>query len=369
MPDTLPFDKAALQEYLHGVFEAEVEIIEVRKLTGEGKSYKMKGFGYGNPLLVSVRVAGMPDHVVLHTVRPDKFGHERRSDRASNILLDYDTFNQLPRHVPCLGVGAFTDTGSLLSLSKTTEFFLVTHYAPGRLFAEDLKKLLEGAKLIPEDKTRVLALSDYLVQIHHHKHINPALYRRSIRDLFGHGEGIFGLTDSYPADFPAASPSRLRNIERRLIDWRWKLKDSHHRLCMVHGDFHPWNILFQKDNTFTVLDRSRGEWGEPADDISALSINFIFFSLQRYGALQGTFKVLYEIFWENYLQKTQDIELTRVIQPFYAWRALVLAHPTWYLDISVELRQHLFSFIENILAVDWFDPLKINHYLGATPDG
>ena len=35
----------------------------------------------------------------------------------------------------------------------------------------------------------------------------------------------------------------------------------------MHGDFHPWNLLFREGVEFSVLDRSRGEWGEPADDV------------------------------------------------------------------------------------------------------
>jgi hypothetical protein len=96
-----------------------------------------------------------------------------------------------------------------------------------------------------------------------------------------------------------------------------------------------------------------------------MSINFIFFSLQHYGALRGAYKELYDIFWGHYLENTQDVEITSVIQPFYAWRALVLANPTWYPHISYETRQHLFSFIENLLAEEWFDPQKINAYLGV----
>jgi hypothetical protein len=125
--------------------------------------------------------------------------------------------------------------------------------------------------------------------------------------------------------------------------------------------------LFQTDHEFVVLDRSRGAWGEPADDVSALSINFIFFSLQQQNSLRGVFRVLFDIFWENYLQHTQDIELGRVIQPFYAWRALVLAHPVWYPKLRDETRAQLFAFIENILAEDWFDPQAINHYLASKP--
>ncbi len=363
MQNSLPFDRSALENYLATVFNAPVEITEIRKLIHDKKEDKIKDFGYGSPLFVEIQSGGISDRLVIHTVRQDKFGHERRSDRAGNILLGYDTFNKLSRHVPCLGAGAFTGEGEIVSLANTTEFFLITRYTPGRLFAQDLKKLLDGAELIPEDKSRVLALADYLVQIHNQKYNSPMLYHRYIRDLFGHGEGIFGLTDSYPSHFSIAPPARLRAIERKLINWGWALKDRAYRLSQVHGDFHPWNVLFQKDGMFFVLDRSRGEWGEPADDVSAMSINFIFFSLQRFGALQGTFKVLFEIFWEYYLQNTQDVELVRVIQPFFAWRALVLAHPTWHPHISPETRQLLFNFIVNVLAEKWFDPQKINTYL------
>lgn len=365
MSDSFSVSTTALEEYLATLYETGVEVVEVRSLTSDKESRKIKEFGYGNPLLIEVQVGSEIEHLVLHTIRPEKFGHERRSDRAADVLLDYDTYNKIPQHVPSLGVGAFREDGKLISLAGSKEFFSISRYSSGRLFAQDLKKLLGGARLIQEDNSRVLALSDYLVQIHSQKHANPALYHRCIRDLLGHGEGVFGMNDSYPETFSIAPPSRLLEIEQRLVTWRWRLKDRSGRLSQVHGDFHPWNIIFQKDDSFFVLDRSRGEWGEPADDVSAMSINFIFFSLQRFGAFQGTFKVLFDVFWENYLQGTKDVEISSVIQPFYAWRALVLANPIWYPNLNKDTREKFFTFIENILAEDWFDPSKINQYLGV----
>src|SRR5438034_763714 len=58
----------------------------------------------------------------------------------------------------------------------------------------------------------------------------PAAYRRAIRDLLGHGEGIFGIIDAYPSDVPAASPDRLACIEAHCLDWRWRLKGKVERL-------------------------------------------------------------------------------------------------------------------------------------------
>ena len=99
----------------------------------------------------------------------------------------------------------------------------------------------------------------------------------------------------------------LKEIEQQCVDWRWRLKDRVHRLRQVHGDFHPWNILFREGTDFVLLDRSRGEWGEPADDVTCLTMNYLFFSLQRSGRLDGNFESLFRRFWDRYLAKSGDI--------------------------------------------------------------
>ena len=173
-----------------------------------------------------------------------------------------------------------------------------------------------------------------------------------------------GLLDSYPSKLAAAPPQRLKTIEEQCVAWRWRIKALHHRLSQVHGDFHPWNVLFQDGTEFALLDRSRGKWGEPADDVSAMTINYILFSLRQERALAGPFRRLYAIFWESYLEATQDHELLGVIQPFYAWRALVVASPVWYPSLPSSVRETLFGFIENVLDQDHIDPLRIDDYLG-----
>jgi hypothetical protein len=351
----------SLEKYLESIYETDIIVKAIQELNGS--EAEVKEFGFGNPLLITLEVNGTSEQLVLHTIRPDKYGHERRSDRAANIILDFDTFNHLDRHVTAQGIGAFTSGGELQALMETGEFFLVTPFVEGRLFAKDLINLKSAAQLLPEDRQRILALAGYLAEIHATKNEQPSLYRRCIRDLLGQGEGIMGLIDSYPDDFSCAPASRLQAIEHSLIDWRWQLKNRYERLSQVHGDFHPWNILFQSDHEFVVLDRSRGEWGEPADDVTALSINLIFFSLQQHGSLRGVFRVLFDIFWEEYIRITQDVELNLVVQPFFAWRALVLAHPTWYPSLENDIREKLFNFIENILLENWFDPREINRYL------
>ena len=182
--------------------------------------------------------------------------------------------------------------------------------------------------------------------------------------LVGDGECIMGLTDSYP-DHPLFTPRVLEEIEHRAVTWRWRLKNRTERLRQVHGDFHPWNILFDCGLDFQLLDRSRGEFGDPADDVTCLTANYLFFSLQRSGRLEGIFETLFRGFWDRYLERSGDQEVLSVVAPFFAFRALVMASPVWYPHLSDSVREKLLRFILGVLEADRFDPVRVNSYCGA----
>jgi aminoglycoside phosphotransferase (APT) family kinase protein len=262
--------------------------------------------------------------------------------------------------VASLDVGAVRAGGELVQLGDAEEFFMLADFVEGREYADDLLRLKAGAALEAQDVARADALCDYLVEIHRVQKSDPGLYVRRVRELLGHGECLFGVADSYPWRYDAM----LQEIERRCLAWRWKLKGRAHRLRQVHGDFHPWNILFREGAQFSVLDRSRGEWGEPADDVACLGLNYLFFSLRRSGRLEGAFETLWLRFWQRYLEASGDTELLEVAAPFIAWRALVMASPVWYPALEEGLRQKLFDFILNVLAAERFDPARANAYLG-----
>lgn len=361
--ELLPFDRANLEEYLSSLYQAEIEVTAVKEFEAQAGETQLKEFGYGTPLFIQFTHNGQAEQVVFNTMNADGYGHERPSDRARNLLLDHATFNQLPRHVRSLDVGAFTPDNELVSIGRTGEFFLLTEYVRGRLYAADLQRIADEERLSPSDEARTLALAGYLARIHAQKQPDELRYRRRIRDLVGHGEGIMGILDGYPPDFALAPPERLLAIEQQCVEWRWRVKGRHERLSQVHGDFHPWNVLFRAEADFTVLDRSRGAWGEPADDVSSMSINYILFSLRQHGRFSGPFRQLYRLFWERYLEQTNDVEALVVIQPFYAWRALVLAHPVWYPTLPGSVRESLLRFAENLLASDQFDPRWVEDYL------
>ena len=127
-----------------------------------------------------------------------------------------------------------------------------------------------------------------------------------MRDLVGHGEGIFGVMDGYPEAVPDAPPVRLQAIERRCVAYRWTLRAREGRLARIHGDFHPFNLVFSHEGETLALDASRGCEGDAADDVVCLAINYLFFALEAEGSWSEGFCPLWRAFWAHYLVRTRD---------------------------------------------------------------
>ena len=351
-----------LEQYVRSHFGPRARLLTFGPIGEETSGTTLKGYGYGAPVRLVIQVGTTIRRAVVETMKSGPFGHEHFADRAQALLWDYDSYQRLPRHVPALDVGAFTEDGSLFSVAPAREFFILTQWVDGRSYHTDLERLARTGRLLTLDRQRVRAMVHYLVTIHSKKRRHPDLYRRRLRELIGHGECIMGLTDSYPPRYGFISEELLRSIEEQCNRWRWRLRNRTGRLSQVHGDFHPWNVLFRKGADFSVLDRSRGEWGEPADDITSLTINYLHMSLARWGDLRGPFEVLFRDFWHRYMTESGDPVVAETAAPFFAFRGLVIASPIWYPDLSLEVRRKIFNFIQNVLAVDRFDANEVNRY-------
>ena len=356
--------------YLTSLFGEETRVLALNVLGEEREDRNVKHYGYGVPVRIEYQTLSRGrKSAVLHTISAGPFGHEHMADRAQILLWQHQAFNRLPRHVLALDVGGFESDGSMHSLHDAEEFYLLSEYVEGKPYALDLERLTGSNNATEADMARADALCDYLVEIHR----MPAgrsdseradLYARRIRELVGHGECVMGLADSFPPD-PIVTPQILEEIEHRMVAWRWRLKGLDHRLRVVHGDFHPWNILFEPAGNLRVLDRSRGEFGEAADDVACLTINYLFFSLRRNGRLEGGFEELFRRFWRRYLERSADSEILKAVAPFYAFRGLVLANPVWYPNLSECVRSKILSFTLAVLDAREFDPAGVNGYCGA----
>ena len=350
----------AVERYLKEAFGPTARMLGAGEMGTGGQG--MKEFGYGKPVRLDFEVDGQVRRGVLSIMRGDKYGHQFYWDRAAILMFEYETGGEIEKHVRPMALGYFDQDDQLVPVSRPKEFFIISEMTPGYDYYLDLQRI-QKTGLEARDLDMARSFATWLARVHSLKKDDPDLYLRRVRNLIGASECIFGLVDAYPHPYALFPPERFCALEKSIIDWRWKLRGFTHRLSQVHGDFHPWNVLVQEDGAkrdFAVLDRSRGEWGEPADDVATMSLNYVLFGLYDQPKLAGDFERLYRTFWDTYLEATGDTEMLAVIAPFYVFRGLVIASPQWYPGHPLPVRQGLLHFLKAVLAADRFDYANIN---------
>jgi hypothetical protein len=368
-------NEAALNAYLKKKFK--VSRVDIRKI-GSG----VQGTGF----LVELETDKGVSSYVVKSLIPEGFGHDYPSDRAAVFLLDLDEYKNLPKHVKALDVLAEMEDGSVKSIGGGKEYYLLMEKGEGRDYFHDLSEFSRKDSLNNSDIKRIKSLASYLTNIHTVKKDASALYWRKLRDTVGHGECLMGILDMYPEG--TLPYKEMTEIVKKSVDWVYMLKPKFRRLSQTHGDFHPGNIWFKEvknnesgvrsleitndttpnserrtETDFILLDRSRGPWGEPADDVTALTINYIFFSIKHHGIVKGPYLEGLRLFFDQYERLSGDHEIYSVVQPFYAFRGVVVANPLFYPGLTPQRRNMIFRFIHNVLNSERFEVEKVNEYL------
>jgi aminoglycoside phosphotransferase (APT) family kinase protein len=269
-----------------------------------------------------------------------------------------------------MGLGYVDADSRLIPVDRPQEFFILNEKLEGYDYFLDLDRIRKG-DFRPADVDMARGFARWLAGVHATKKDDRDLYYRHVRNLLGASECIMGLVDeAFPHPCEFLPDEAFAALEKRLIDWRWKLRGHAHRLAAVHGDFHPWNILVdgpvEARAGFAVLDRSRGEWGEPAGDVATLAANYLLFALldrPERARMEGPFAELYRAFFEEYLERTGDAECLQVMAPFFVFRGLVIVSPEWYPDHPEPVRRALVRFLTRVLEDDAFDWEHVNRYL------
>jgi aminoglycoside phosphotransferase (APT) family kinase protein len=353
---------ANIEAYLRRAYGKDARLLAAGDI-GNLDEQGMKGFGYGKPLLIRFSVGGNVREAVLSVMKGDKYGHQFYWDRAAILIFQYETSARMERHVRPLGLGYVDADDTMIPVERPREFFIVNEKLEGHDYFRDLERIRSG-DFRPSDVDTAREFARWLARVHSVKLDDQHLYYRRIRNLIGSSECILGLVDeAFPHPYRAFADDRFMALEKRLVDWRWKLKGYAHRLSAVHGDFHPWNVLITDQGEFSVLDRSRGEWGEPGGDLATMAVNYLLWSLYDHSTLAGPFETLYRTYFEEYLERTGDSQVLEVMAPFFVFRALVIASPEWYPDHPPAVRRRLFNLMVNVLEDDVFDWSGINKYM------
>jgi aminoglycoside phosphotransferase (APT) family kinase protein len=358
--------RQSLEAYLKEFFGPSAKLIEFKRL-GAGV--------HGTGFLLTIETEQGRRSYVLKDLSAEGLGHDYPSDRAAVFLLANETYGKLPRHIRAIDVLAMKEDGTMKSIGGGAEYYLLMEKAEGVNYFIDLTGFAKKDFLDERDIKKIEAMTTYLAEIHSVKKDSKTLYRRKLRDTVGHGECLMGVFDSYPDG--TLTYDEMTEIVKKSVDWIARLKPKYKRLSQIHGDFHPGNIWFRAEgglhppsenplNTevdFILLDRSRGPWGDPADDVTALTINYIFFSIKHHDSVKGAYLEGLRLFFESYIKLTGDDEIYSVVAPFYAFRGAVVANPIFYPEVTPEQRKLIFKFVNNVLDTDRFEPGRVNDYL------
>ena len=344
-------NEKAIKAYVLNRFR-DVLNVEIRKL-GSG----VQGSGF----LVQMQTKDGFRSYVVKSLLSEGFGHDYPSDRAAVFLQDLDEYGNLPNHVKAVDVLAEMEDGTVKSIGGGKEYYLMMEKVEGRDYFNDLADFAGKESLEGRDIAKIRAMASYLSGIHAVKKESKTLYWRKLRDTVGHGECLMGVFDIYPDG--TLPYEEMADIVKKSVDWTYRLKPYCRRLSQIHGDFHPGNIWFKEDAEFIVLDRSRGPWGEPADDLIALAINYIFFSIRSHGDVRGSYLEGLKLFIDEYIRFSGDAEILAVTAPFFAFRCAVVANPVFYPDLSADARTKIFNFTRGVLSAERFEVERVNEYL------
>jgi aminoglycoside phosphotransferase (APT) family kinase protein len=256
-----------------------------------------------------------------------------------------------------LDVAVIRDDGSLGRVPGSCEFVLLQEYVDGELYFHSLMQSLEANEVSELEERRAVALAEYLAELHSQSNDDVRIYRRAMRDLVAGGVGVMGVLGGYSKELRDAHHDRLSGILKDFTALAWDLDRGSNRLCRIHGDFHPLNILFGQDTQFSVIDAFGAGWGDAAFDVGTLLINYYALHNEKGGLGTPAGRRLAERFLSAYVDRCDDPEgLYRVLPLPLARGALIMATTYFFPHRTEAERDRLIRLAGDILSARVFTP-------------
>ena len=344
---------AEIQSYLRKVLGSDAELVSVHALGEEEHDT-----GISKLQRLEVRSGSQTRQLILRKPASTVYSTEQLSDRAHAVLQAYELYKHIPRHPESIDVAVIRADGTLDSIRGDSEFILLQEYAPGDLYFPTLLQSLESDEPDELADQRAVALAEYLIELHSEKRRDDQIYRRSLRDLVGSGVGVMGVMGGYSNEVRDEFHDQLSDILRDFISLSWNIGSSScERLCRVHGDFHPLNILFGEGTDLTAIDATGTGWGDAAFDVGILFMNYYALYNQAGRLSSPSGERLAERFMNTYTAGCQDREgLYRVLPLALARGALIMATTDFFPHRPMDERERLIRLAGDILSAGIFTP-------------
>lgn len=306
-----------IKNYLKEKFRNEVEVLEF-SFIGEGY--------YANGYKVIYKISGKIKTEFIRVIKPLNSGHEYPIDRAMQMIASKEISDNITNAPKIYDVVGLNRKGKAYSVASIIEYFSIGEFIDGaRMYTTNLENIFKKGKVYGEDITRCIRLSDYLAEVHKNKFLArkkdlpekidlaKSLYKRMLREMISNNELTLGVLDiDWQEKDWGVSEKEIYSFLGDALVYKESLKNNYERLGRIHGDFWDKNILFQGEKLI-ASDTSRFAWGEPATDVAAIVARYMNFDLVNFGSLNGPFSELTKVFIENYLSKTGDTDLLKII--------------------------------------------------------
>ena len=251
-------------------------------------------------------------------------------------------------------LGVFVDQGDRSAvIEEFRQVYLLEEYAAGELLAQDLLAVTQTG-WSEKTATRVKVLAKTLAAIHKTECRDQSL-ASYVRTLYG---GDFGLWAHLDANKSSASEWQ-ENVIQQSFQWRTILLTALPYPRCIHGDCHAWNIIFTSDEEIKVTGVQHTDYGLPADDIAAFTINFFSFAIQH-PEQKAVWQNLYTMFLDEYLSQCSGEDQRSILMtlPFFlGWRAVVLSNPQFSQGIS-KVSELFKEFAQKMFAMQEFIPCE-----------
>jgi thiamine kinase-like enzyme len=216
----------------------------------------------------------------------------------------------------------------------------VLDFIPGRAFSKTLKEVHLSGELSNNVVKQTLKISDYLADIYNQSSkSDKVVYVRETCNFITYTKKQINFLRSHES-------YNKYNKSVKIIDNSLDklLKDSINRekVCLVHNDFHPNNIIFNGSDLHTI-DKIGRLYGDQLVDISAVTLFYIWNEL-RSDIESRPFLKLHNLFMDNYVNKTKN-NMFGSLPIFYGSKSVMLIYNSELMKLNTQLNKPLLNIV------------------------
>jgi len=319
--------------------QLQLDIQQCLDMAVEYQVVSYQDSGLSHIVMIKPIEAGSGNMIVLRGVKGQGSGHNQGDVPVRQVQYALSAFNNTLAHAHCYGSLKYQIFEDIACSA-----WIVEEYING----STLGAMFDVNAIDDTDGQIRNQLADYCVAGWPGCQRSIAQANCCINEMIVDFDGAVNTIDMYRKD--TRLQKEIAAYEPVLIKEANRLKQMNPSLvCVQHGDFHPWNIIFN-DSKLRVIDRSRSIINHAVQDFACLAINAISKSYTTSSPqLSHWCDSLIDLLNLRLDQCPHKPELLQAFPYFALARIPGLVSPVFYPEISLHTRKAHYSAAVNIL--------------------